>query len=151
MRRACSRGSRLEMSDPVASIKPAVRALSAYTLAAYRAPVKLNQNENPWELPEEVRRTIVERALAKPWSRYPDFDPRELLEALSRFAGWPAEGILAGNGSNELIEALLLVTVGPGVRVAIPEPTFTLYALLTGILGGDLVRVALGPDLEYDL
>jgi histidinol-phosphate aminotransferase len=139
------------MSDPLASVKPAVRALSAYTLAAYRAPVKLNQNENPWELPEAVRQKIVQRALAQPWSRYPDFDPRELLEALSRFAGWPAEGILAGNGSNELIEALLLVTVGPGVRVAIPEPTFTLYALLTGILGGDLVRVPLDANLEYDV
>jgi histidinol-phosphate aminotransferase len=139
------------MSDPVQNVKPAVRALSAYTLAAYRAPVKLNQNENPWELPDEVRRRIVERALAQPWSRYPDFDPRELLGALSRFAGWPADGILAGNGSNELIEAMLLVTVGPGVRVAIPEPTFTLYALLTGILGGDLVRVPLAADLEYDL
>jgi histidinol-phosphate aminotransferase len=139
------------MSDPLASVKPAVRALSAYTLAAYRAPVKLNQNENPWELPEEVRQAIVQRALAQPWSRYPDFDPRELLSALSRFAGWPAEGILAGNGSNELIEALLLVTVGPGVRVAIPEPTFTLYALLTGILGGDRVRVPLDENLEYDV
>ena len=139
------------MSDPLESVKPAVRALSAYTLAAYRAPVKLNQNENPWELPEEVRQAIVQRALAQPWSRYPDFDPRELLEALSRFAGWPAAGILAGNGSNELIEALLLVTVGPGVRVAIPEPTFTLYALLTGILGGDLVRVQLDANLEYDV
>ena len=139
------------MRDPLLSVKPAVRALSAYTLAAYRAPVKLNQNENPWELPDAVRETIVRRALAQPWSRYPDFDPRELLEALSRFAGWPAEGILAGNGSNELIEALLLVTVGPGVRVAIPEPTFTLYALLTGILGGDLVRVPLDANLEYDI
>ncbi len=138
------------MSDPLQNVKPAVRALSAYTLAAYRAPVKLNQNENPWELPERVRRAIVERALAQPWSRYPDFDPRELLEALGRHAGWPAAGILAGNGSNELIEALLLVTVGPGVRVSIPEPTFTLYALLTGILGGDLRRVPLAADLEYD-
>ena len=58
--------------------------------------------------------------------------------------------MLAGNGSNELIEALLLVTVGPGTEVVIPEPTFTLYALLTSILGGEAVRVSLGPDLEYD-
>ena len=58
--------------------------------------------------------------------------------------------MLAGNGSNEMIEALLLVTVGAGTRVVIPEPTFTLYALLTSILGGEAVRVSLGPDLEYD-
>jgi len=49
-----------------------------------------------------------------------------------------------------MIEALLLVTVGPGVRVVIPEPTFTLYALMTSILGGEAVRVTLGPKFEYE-
>ena len=136
--------------EPLRHVKPAVRAVKAYTLAARRAPVKLNQNENPYDLPEAVKQRVVERALMRPWSRYPDFEPRELLSALAAFAGWRPEGVLAGNGSNELIQALLLVTVGPGTRVVIPEPTFTLYGLLTSILGGEAVRVPLGPELEYD-
>jgi len=136
--------------DSLRHVKPAVRGLKAYTLAARRAPVKLNQNENPWDLPEPVKQRVVERALMRPWSRYPDFEPRELRSALAAFAGWRSEGVLAGNGSNELIQALLMVTVGPGVRVVIPEPTFTLYALVTSILGGEAVRVPLGPELEYD-
>jgi histidinol-phosphate aminotransferase len=127
--------------DSLRHVKPAVRALAAYTLALREAPVKLNQNENPWDLPEAVKRRVLEKALARPWSRYPDFDARELLEALARFSGWRSDGILAGNGSNETIEALLLVTVGEGTRVVIPEPTFTLYALMTTILGGEPVRV----------
>jgi histidinol-phosphate aminotransferase len=139
------------MSDPLRHVKPAVRALKAYTLAARSAPVKINQNENPYDLPESFKRRVLERALARPWSRYPDFDPKELVEALARCAGWRPDGVLAGNGSNELIEALLLVSVGPGTRVVIPEPTFTLYALLTGILGGDVVRVPLDADLQYDV
>jgi histidinol-phosphate aminotransferase len=130
-------------------VKPAVRALQPYTLAARRAKVKVNQNENPYDLPAELKRRVLDEALARPWSRYPDFDPRELLEALGRFARWRADGILAGNGSNELIEALLMVTVGAATAVVIPEPTFSLYALLTGILGGRAVRVPLGPDFEY--
>ena len=111
--------------------------------------MKLNQNENPYDLPEAVKRRVVEQAMARSWSRYPDFDPQELLEKLAAFAGWRADGVLAGNGSNELIEALLLVTVGPGTRVLVPEPTFTLYALLTKILGGEVLPVKLGPELEY--
>ena len=149
-RRASSPGSRHDRERSPPHVKPAVRALRAYTLAARQAPVKINQNENPYDLPEALKRRVLEQALARPWSRYPDFDPQELLEALAAFPGWRADGILAGNGSNELIEALLLVTVGPGTRVVIPEPTFTLYALLTGVLGGEAVRVPLGPDLEYD-
>jgi histidinol-phosphate aminotransferase len=131
-------------------VKASVRGVAAYTLAARDAVVKINQNENPHDLPDAIKRRVVEEALRLPWSRYPAFDPRDLLASLARFSGWREDGILAGNGSNELIEALLLVTVGPGTRVVIPEPTFTLYALLTRILGGDAIRVGLGPELEYD-
>jgi histidinol-phosphate aminotransferase len=131
--------------DPLRHVKPAVREMAAYTLAAREASVKINQNENPYDLSEATKRRVLEKALSRPWSRYPDFDPRELQEALARFAGWRPEGVLVGNGSNELIEALLMVTVGEGTRVVVPEPTFTLYAHLTRILGGELVRVPLGP------
>ena len=136
--------------DPLKHVKPAVRSVAAYTLAARKAPVKINQNENPYDLPEALKRRVLEQALRGPWSRYPEFDPKELLERLADFAGWRPDGVLAGNGSNELIQALLLVTVGAGTRVVVPEPTFTLYALLTRVLGGEVVPVPLGPDLEYD-
>jgi histidinol-phosphate aminotransferase len=136
--------------DPLRHVKPAVRSIAAYTLAARTADVKINQNENPYDLPESLKRRVMDQALLRPWSRYPTFDPRELLERLAAFAGWKADGILAGNGSNELIEALLLVTVGPGTRVIIPEPTFTLYALLTKVLGGEAIRIPLDAELEYD-
>jgi len=138
------------MSDPLLRVKPVVRAVAAYTLAARRAPVKINQNENPFDMPAAIKRRVLDAALERPWSRYPDFDPRDLREKLAAFSGWRADGVLCGNGSNELIEALLLVTVGTGTRVVIPEPTFTLYALMTTILGGEPVRVRLRPDLQYD-
>jgi histidinol-phosphate aminotransferase len=129
------------MMGPLRHIKPAVRSLEAYSLAARPAKVKVNQNENPYDLPDGLKKRVLEKAFARPWSRYPDLDPRELLEALARFSGWRPDGTLAGNGSNELIEALLLATVGPGTRVVIPAPTFSLYAHLTTILGGEPVRV----------
>ena len=90
--------------DPLRHVKPAVRSVAAYTLATREAPVKINQNENPWDLPEALKRRVLEAALARPWSRYPDFDPKELLQALACFSGWRPDGILAGNGSNEAIE-----------------------------------------------
>src|SRR5437867_7976875 len=149
MKMGSNQQSAISVQDPLRHIKPSVRSIAAYTLAVREAAVKLNQNENPYDLPEAVKRRVLDRALARPWSRYPEFDPKELVERLASVAGWKPEGVLAGNGSNELIEALLLVTVGPGTRVVIPEPTFTLYALLTKVLGGESIRVALGPELEY--
>jgi histidinol-phosphate aminotransferase len=136
--------------DPLRHIKPAVRSLKAYQLVGQSARIKINQNENPHDIPATIKRRVVERAMRRPWSRYPSITATDLTTALSAHTGWRRDGILAGNGSNELLEGLLRVTVGPGTPVVIPEPTFSLYAMLTTILGGEPVRVPLDADLQYD-
>src|ERR1051326_8625867 len=93
------------MTSPLDIIKPAVRALRAYTLSPYRAAVKINQNENPWDAPEQIKDEVLRRFAARQWSRYPDFVPQSLHEALAKFASWKADGVIAGNGSNELIQS----------------------------------------------
>ncbi|MDQ5838599.1 MAG: aminotransferase class I/II-fold pyridoxal phosphate-dependent enzyme, partial [Acidobacteriota bacterium] len=100
------------MKDPLDTIKPRVRGLKAYTLSPDHASVKINQNENPWDAPEAIKRETLRRLSERAWSRYPDFRPASLHEKLAAFAGWRADGVVAGNGSNELIQATLMVTVG---------------------------------------
>ena len=132
------------------SIKPAVRALRAYTLAPHRASLKLNQNENPWDAPARIKEEVLRRFAARKWSQYPDFVPARMQERLAAFAEWSPDGILAGNGSNELIQALLMVTMGPGKTLLLSEPTFTLYRQVATVLGGEVESVFLTPNLEYD-
>src|SRR6478752_1853785 len=120
--------------SPLDVIKPEVRELSAYTLKHTEADVKLDQNENPHELPEDIKRAVMERVMARSWGRYPEFVPASITNALSRFTNWPGEGILVGNGSNELIQSTLSVTLGPGRTLAVPQPTFTLYKLMSAVL-----------------
>lgn len=139
------------MTAPLDIIKPAVRALRAYTLSPHRASVKINQNENPWDAPAEIKEEVLRRFAARKWSRYPDFVPVSLHERLAEFAGWKADGVIAGNGSNELIQALLMVSMGPGKRVLISEPTFTLYKQVATVLGGEVETVLLAPELTYDV
>ena len=131
-------------------IKPAVRALRAYTLSPHRATVKLNQNENPWDAPARIKEEVLRRFAARKWSRYPDFVPTSLNECLAKFADWKPDGIIAGNGSNELIQALLMVTIESGKAVLICEPTFALYRQVTTVLGGKVVTVPLTSELKYD-
>ena len=132
------------------SIKDSVLALHPYSLSPDRATVKLNQNENPWDAPTEIKQETLRRVNERAWSRYPDFTPHPLHERLAEFSGWKPEGVIAGNGSNELIQAALMVTVGPGKRVLISEPTFALYRQITTILGGEVVSLPLTPQLTYD-
>src|SRR5262245_3413 len=137
--------------NPLENIKAPVRAITAYTLSPYRATIKINQNENPFDMPHEIKEEVHRRVANRAWSRYPDFVPATLLERLAGFAGWKPEGMLAGNGSNELIQATFMVTVGPGTRVLIPEPTFTLYRQIVTVLGGEVLSVPLTPEFRFDL
>src|SRR6266404_3724726 len=139
------------MSRTLASIKTRVRELRPYSLRPDRAGIKLNQNENPWDTPARIKQETLRRVSACAWSRYPNFTPRRLHERLAEFSGWIANGIVAGNGSNELIQALLMVTVGAGKRVLINEPTFALYRQIATVLGGDVESIALTADLQYDI
>jgi histidinol-phosphate aminotransferase len=130
-------------------IKPRVRELGAYTLRQYDPGTKLNQNESPYDVPAELKGRLWERLAARPWNRYPPFVASDFIAAVAEATGWREEGVLVGNGSNELIQALLAAVVEPGVGVVIPEPTFTLYRLMTGVNGGTTVTVELDDDLRF--
>ena len=101
----------------LALIKPKVRAQSAYTLVAPQARRKLNQNESPFDAPAALKDAVLARLRADAWNRYPPFSPVELLARLAERHDWTADGVLVGNGSNELIQATLAVTVGEGAEV----------------------------------
>src|SRR5687768_3501682 len=94
--RAFGNHSKRKMTTPLDIIKPAVRALRAYTLSPHRASVKINQNENPWDAPAEIKDEVLRRFAARQWSRYPDFVPASLNEQLAKFAGWTADGVIVG-------------------------------------------------------
>jgi histidinol-phosphate aminotransferase len=135
----------------LARVKPSVRAMGAYTLRPYEPRIKLNQNESPYDLPQEIKDRVAARLAGRPWNRYPPFVAHNFIEAVAEATRWPADGILVANGSNELIQSVLAVVVGPGVPVVIPEPTFTLYRLMTEVGGGTVVSVALDDELRFDV
>jgi histidinol-phosphate aminotransferase len=137
-------------SDGLALIKPAVRSLAGYSLSSPKARRKLNQNESPYDFPADLKREVFQEA-AEGWQRYPGFSPPELLKNLAEYYGWVPDGVLVGNGSNELIQSVLSVTLEAGDAVVAPSPTFSLYRLLTSVLGGRYVAVPLDPAYAYDV
>src|SRR2546427_6455586 len=106
----------------LASIKPEVRAQQAYTLTALAAARKLNQNESPFDAPDGVKDAVLAAARAAPWNRCPPDSPVELLERLARRHGWAPDGVLVGNGPDELIQAALAGAGGPGAAGRTPGP-----------------------------
>ena len=145
-------GARVPDGAPgIGLIKPGVRALAAYTLDHPAARRKLNQNESPYDVPEPLKRAIAERVVAAQWNRYPEFVPSSLLDLLAARYGWVPDGVLVGNGSNELIQATLAVTLREGDAIVASAPTFSLYRLLAGVFGARYHAVPLGLDFAFDI
>ena len=122
-----------------------VQEMTAYTLALRTAEVKLNQNESPYDFPAELKSEVLRRAAQHPWNIYPEFESLRLRTAIGKSYGIPSDGILVGNGSNELLGVAIATFVEPGVPVIFPSPTFTLYEKLVTVAGGTPVPIEFDP------
>ena len=133
--------------DPVSLVRPELRRMSAYHLDLTPCRHKLDQNEVPWDLPRRIKLAVAEGLMAADWARYPDFHGDDLRRDLGRLHNWPWEGILVGNGSNELLSTTLEALVAPGTEVIGAEPSFGLYRMFVTRSGG-VPRFLLRPDLR---
>lgn len=131
-------------------LKFSIQDLEAYTVPQEGFPIKLNQNESPFDVPIEIKQEIWNRFQKDPWFRYPNEEPDNLLEALSGYVNHPREGILLGNGSNELIQASIIGTLNPGDGLLLIRPGFSVYPRLAKIFNLELFQVFLGSNFAFD-
>jgi len=136
-------------APPETFIRKTIRPLAAYGPPRDPAAVPLHLNESPSDVPEDLKRALVERLFRSDWSKYPITDGARLSRSVAAVAGVDPAGTMVGNGSNELLQLLLFATVEPGDRVVVAAPSFALYALQAKALGATVVEVR--PDQEYQL
>lgn len=109
--------------------------------------VKLNANENPYGCSPRVLKALAEKP---EYHIYPDNGQWALRNSISKYAGVPAERIVAGHGSNTLIDYLVRIFVGPGDEVINCPPTFDLYRFSTEMYGGKLVNIPRDANFHID-
>lgn len=110
--------------------------------------VKLDGNENPYG-PSPRAIEAVSRTTA--YNVYPDPLQRRLREALSEYVGMPAEWIIAGAGSDELIDILTRMFVAPKEAVLNFPPTFGMYAFSADVQGARVINLPRKPDFSLKL
>lgn len=119
--------------------------------------VRLNTNESPFAPPGRFVDRWLDELRAIPLNRYPDRSARELRDALGKHLNQPAERVFCANGSNEVLQTLLLTYGGPGRTAVTFEPTYALHAHIARIAGTEVVvgeRAAdftIDPDTARDL
>jgi histidinol-phosphate aminotransferase len=132
-------------------VRKAIRDLSPYTVPEVECPIKLDGNESPFSLPGEVLDRVLAEIPRIPINRYPDPGAVGLKRKISQITGFPFGGILLGNGSDELIEMLLIAFSGGSGKVLIPVPTFSMFKLSTVALGLEPLSVELDQYFDINL
>jgi histidinol-phosphate aminotransferase len=136
------------------TIRPDVRSDASYHVPDAAGFVKLDAMENPYQLPEALRRELADRLATVALNRYPAAAYGPLKERIRARLGIPAGyDVLLGNGSDELI-AIMAATCAWQDRRAVmlaPVPAFVMFQRSAQVAGMDFVGVALKADLTLDL
>lgn len=108
--------------------------------------IKLNANENPYGLPEEIIEEILREAKNLKYFRYPNANSVKLSEIISSFWGLNRDNIVIGNGSDELIDYLIKAFSEKGRRVITTAPSFAMYKIYSIINGSNFVQIPLSQS-----
>ena len=141
-----------ELSEKVETfIRPEIRVLSAYHVPDPGEMIKLDAMENPYQWPDELVDRWLEVIRDVELNRYPDPGARVLKQHLRESMDVPAGSeILLGNGSDELIQMIMMAMAGSGRTVLSVEPGFVMYKMIATFMDMPYVSVALQDDFSLD-
>ncbi len=135
----------------VPPVRPDLNALTGYHSAQVEVEVRLNTNESPMAPPaawlDAYRRGLSDIE----FNRYPDRGATALRQALADSHGVGPDRIFCANGSNEVLQSLLLAYGGPDRTAALFEPTYTLHGHIARITGTAVAAGRRTDDFRIDL
>lgn len=122
-------------------IKESVINLKPYRVIEEEYTIKIDANESPYNILDNIGESILEELGAQRANRYPDNESLDLKKALVQYTGMDEENILCGNGSDELLKMIIDAFVDKGDNVVTHSPSFAMYKVITQIAGGNLIEV----------
>ena len=135
-----------ELPSPLTLARPEILELEPYSHASWEPQLeRLHANELPWRSALDATRAGL--------NRYPEPQPRALVEALAALYGVAPAELLVGRGSDEAIDLLTRAFCRAGEdSVLLSPPTFGMYAVAARIQGAGVVRVPLlGAERGFSL
>ena len=127
-----------------------LQELSGYHSPQVSVEVRLNTNESPISPPREFVEAVASAVRDVQWNRYPDRTATALREDIAALHGVSADNVFVANGSNEVLQSLLLAYSGAGRKVVTFEPTYQLHSHIARIAGATVVSGRRNPDFTLD-
>ncbi len=133
--------------------RPSILAIEPYVGGESKVPgvnriVKLSSNEGAFGPPPSAVEAMV--AAAREMHRYPDGGARALREAIGARFGLDPARIVCGNGSDEIIQHLILAYGGEGTELVMSAHGFVMYDI-SGRYAGCRVIKAPERNLTADV
>jgi histidinol-phosphate aminotransferase len=144
------------MSSLAPAANPHVAAMTPYVPGEQPQGggwIKLNTNENPYPPSlrslEAIRVALVNDGAAL--RLYPSPDSAPLREAVARFHGFDAAHVVAGNGSDDILNLLIRAYAGPGRPIGMLNPSYSLYPVLAAAQHAEVIKVEVTDALSVDV
>lgn len=128
-----------------------VALMSGYHSPQVDVAVRLNTNESPYPPPDAWLADLHGALDAVEWHRYPDRAATALRTAIGAQHGVGPEQVFVANGSNEVLQTLLLTYGGAGRTAAVWEPTYALHSHIARLTGTGVAEGERAPDFGTDL
>jgi histidinol-phosphate aminotransferase len=132
-------------------IRKSIQELIEYYVPQDKYEVKLNQNESPYDVPEDLKEEIVEKFMNTDWNRYPSRTADPLASAISKYTNFQREGIVAANASNEILQAVFQTICDSGDTLVGITPGFAIYPFISKIMDLNLIEVPLLEDFSFNV
>lgn len=118
-----------------------------FTVSELPHKAKLDQNEAPFDLPEEVKEILLAKLKENQWNRYPQ--PSVYAVAKKNFAkaiGFPPENLILTMGGDQLIQGAYLIAGGHDRNALIFEPTYPMFSHAARFNQTNITRIQLTAD-----
>ena len=131
-------------------LEPGLVASASYKIDAPKVDLKIDQNESPFDWPQDLKKKVCDALLNMDWNRYPEPYPKALEDMVAQYVGVSPGSILLSPGSNHLISLVLSIYGARASKVVVARPSFPLYEQHLKYSGIPYEPWALNEDLEYD-
>ena len=129
------------------NIRDDLKLFEGYHSPQLAVNVRLNTNESPLPPPDKWVDEIQKAVTTIEWNRYPDRNAYELVSQLAEFHGVQPNNVIPANGSNEIIQSILLAYGGNNRSTIIFEPTYAMHAHIARITGTRIISCDRGESL----
>ncbi|NLK62387.1 MAG: histidinol-phosphate transaminase [Fusobacteria bacterium] len=131
-----------------------VKKLNPYEVPNLDYKVKLDANENPYEISNILEKDafdqIKNEVFNTVWNFYPDASYDKLRDAIAKENNLSKENIILGNGSDEILLNLILTYINNEKKILVNTPTFSMYKILAQIVNSEAIEVNLTEEFELN-